>query len=256
VPSEASSISWGAINHYLAETNDNPLQEVDMRTKFFAGAPLAFMLGFVPTLLGETVARADIMPIGEASTAGFFQGSGTGETPRGWDFQVNAANVSVTQLGVAAATSGSITLTLWNNTTQTELTQVVENAVANTWTFAALGSAVPLVNGGSYSVIGWENTTESPWYLFNNTPPAAFNPTGTIQYLDTRFDNGIGANTFPGQTIPSPAQYGVTDIAYTTTAVPAPELGKSGGAFCATGIAVLAMLILRRRKGAAAAHCA
>jgi hypothetical protein len=75
-------------------------------------------------------------------------------------------------------------------------------------------------------VIGWADTTASgqPWYLFNNSPPAGFNPTGTIQYIDGRIaGNGIGPNTFPGLTIPSPDQYGVTDIGYQFAATAIPE---------------------------------
>jgi hypothetical protein len=165
---------------------------------------------FTIFLLAGT-ASGDIMPIGEASTAGFFQGNGTGETPRGWDFKVNSAGVMVTQLGVNAATSTSITLTLWNDSTQTELAQVVETSIADTWAFTALATPVALTLGNTYSVIGWANVTTT-WYLLNSTPPPAFEPTGTIQYQDARFDNGIGANTFPGQT--TPGQFGVTDIAY------------------------------------------
>jgi hypothetical protein len=176
------------------------------------------MLGaLTTTLLAGSVARADIMPIGEASVAGFVQGVGTGETPRGWDFLVNAANVSVTRLGVAAATAGPITLTLWDDTTRTELAQVTEETIARTWTFVALGSPVSLVQGQTYSVIGWEDTAATPWYLFNNRPPAAFDPTGAIEYLGVRYANGIDADEFPESTLSIPAQYGVTDIAYTTS---------------------------------------
>lgn len=180
--------------------------------------------------------------LGQTSTAGFSTGVATGETPRGWDFTVNSAGVVVSQFGVNAATSTAITVTLWNDSTQTELAQLVVDSTANAWVFGSLGTSVALTLGDTYSVIGWADTTGStPWYLFNNTPPAAFNPTGTIQYIDTRYDNGIDANTFPEFTIPSPAQYGVVDIGY-SVATPEPM------SLALTGAGMTLLFALRRRR--------
>jgi hypothetical protein len=178
-------------------------------------------------LLAESVDAATIHALGDSSTAGFFQGVAVGKTPRGWDFQVNASGVQVTQLGVNEFLSGfPITLSLWDVGTHTLLAQTsVTPAAPRTWAFTDLGTPVSLAMGGIYSVIAWADTTTigNAWYLFDNNPPPSFNPTGTIQYLNTRFDNGVGPNTFPSTTLlGAPSSYGVADIGYLTT-VPEPS---------------------------------
>src|SRR5882724_3542954 len=140
-------------------------------------------------------------------------GISLGQVARGWDFQVNATNISVVQLGVNEALNITITITLWDVSSQTELAQTVVTASANTWVFGNLATSVPLISGRDYAVIGWATTnagTGGPWYLFNSTPPAAFNPTGAIQFLDARYDNGIGPNTFPSLSLAPPTMSGVT----------------------------------------------
>ena len=164
-----------------------------------------------------------IHPIGEASTAGFNNGAGIGETPRGWDFTITQA-ISVEQLGVNAGIDGmTITLSLWDVTPQSLLAQTSATSAAFGWVFADISPLI-LTPGDTYSVIGWADTTNTgiPWYIYNNNPPPAFNPTGIVNYLNSRFDNGIGPNDFPTQTIGAPAQYGVTDIGYELVATPEP----------------------------------
>ncbi|HVZ18544.1 MAG TPA: PEP-CTERM sorting domain-containing protein, partial [Terriglobales bacterium] len=116
-----------------------------------------------------------------------------------------------------------ITLSLWDVTTQSLLAQTSANSAAFGWVFADI-SPVLLTPGDTYSVIGWADTTKTgvSWYIFNNTPPAEFNPTGVVTYLNTRYDNGIGPNQFPTGTIGAPAQYGVTDIGYELVGTPEP----------------------------------
>jgi hypothetical protein len=164
-----------------------------------------------------------IHPIGEASTASFSNGSGVGPTPRGWDFTITQA-ISVEQLGVNAGVDGvTITLSLWDVTTQSLLVQTTATSEAFGWVFADISPLI-LNPGDTYSVIGWADTTNTgiPWYIFNNDPPAEFNPTGIVNYLNTRFDNGIGPNDFPTQILGAPAQYGVTDIGYELVTTPEP----------------------------------
>ena len=194
-------------------------------------------------LLGAVASQAAITyPIGQASTIGFSNGAFAGQTPRGWDFMINQP-ITVYELGVNAGDSIPITLTLWDVTTQTILAQTVENSTAFAWEFATLTTPVNLLPGDIYSVIGWADTTGTgvPWYIFNNTPPAAFNPTGTVTYLNTRFDNNIGPNVFPLGTLASPAQYGVTDIGY-TPAIPEP------GTFLLLGSGILGLASVLRHK--------
>lgn len=203
-----------------------------------------FLVVFAALLLVSTAAVADtiIYPIGQASTDGFNQGGGVGETPRGWDFVIDQP-IYVEQLGVNAAFSLPVTMSLWDVTTQTLLGQTTVNAQPYTWEFADLANAIALTPGDTYSVIGWADTTNygQAWYIYNNTPPSQFNPTGTVTYLNVRFDNGIGSDQFPTGTLGAPAQYGVADIGYTLV----PEPGTAG--LIGVGFGLMS-LICRRFK--------
>lgn len=197
-------------------------------------------------LLGAVAAQAGnvIYPIGQASTNGFSNGGFVGPSPRGWDFVISQP-ITVVQLGVNAGDSIPSTLTLWDVTTHSILTQTVANSQAFTWQFATLNTPVFLTPGDTFSVIGWADTNPSgvPWYIFNNTPPSAFNPVGTVTYLNTRFDNNIGPNAFPAGVLGSPEQYGVTDIGYTFgTTTPEP------GTFLMLGSGILGLAGVVRRK--------
>lgn len=180
-----------------------------------------------------------IYPIGQASTSGFSNGGQVGPTSRGWDFVVSQP-ITVVQLGVNAGASIPITMTLWDATTQTMLAQTMVSSSSLTWQFATLGTPVVITPGDTYTVIGWADTNPLgyAWYIFDNNPPAAFNPTGTVTYLNARFDNSVDANTFPTATLGYPAQYGVTDIGYTLGG-PIPEPGTLallGTAFGLVGV--------------------
>lgn len=182
------------------------------------------------------VAAPIIYPIGQASTAGFTNGAFAGQSPRGWDFTITQP-ITVFQLGVNAGDNIPITLSLWDVTTQTLLSQTITNSAAFSWVFASI-TPLTLSVGDTYSVIGWADTTGSgvPWYIFNNNPPSAFNPTGIVNYQNTRFDNGIGPSTFPLGVISAPAQYGVTDIGY-QPAIPEPAtLALLGSALGLAGV--------------------
>lgn len=196
-------------------------------------------LAMVLVMLVVATAAADtiIYPIGQASTAGFNNGAGTGETARGWDFVISQP-ITVVQLGVNAGVSMDITMTLWDVTTQTILAQTTVTSQPFAWEFATLAVPVSLTPGDTFSVIGWADAVSTPWYIFNNTPPAEFNPTGIVTYLNTRFDNGIGPNVFPLGTLGAPAQYGVTDIGYTLGGgVPEPgTLAMIGGGIGMVGV--------------------
>ena len=178
-----------------------------------------------------------IYPIGQASTVGFANGAYAGPSPRGWDFVINQP-ITVLELGVNAGVDIPITLTLWDVTTKSILAQTVANSQAFTWEFATLNTPVYLTPGDTFSVIGWADTTGSgnPWYIFNNAPPSAFNPVGTVTYLNTRFDNGIGPNVFPLGVLGSPLQYGVTDIGYTTIPEPGTLLMLGSGVLGLAGV--------------------
>lgn len=175
-------------------------------------------------LLMSTAAMADtvIYSMGQAATDSFVQGAGVGETPRGWDFVIDQ-QINVVQLGINAAFSLPVTVSLWDVSTQTLLAQTTVAAQPFAWAFTELNNPVTLTPGDTYAVIGWADTTNDgqAWYIYNNTPPPEFNPTGTVTYLNARYDNGIGPNQFPTGTLGAPSQYGVADIGYTLVPEPA-----------------------------------
>ena len=201
---------------------------------------LALLLLVISVSL-SSMAGTIIYPIGMASTSGFTNGAFTGESPRGWDFIIDQP-ITVVQLGINAGVSMDITMSLWDVTTQTLLGQTMVTSSPFAWTFADLGTPIDLTPGDTFSVIGWADTSATgvPWYIFNNTPPAAFNPTGTVTYLNTRFDNGIGPNQFPTGVLGSPAQYGVADIGY-MSGVPEP------GTFALIGSGLALVGVIRRK---------
>ena len=165
---------------------------------------------------GAAQAAPVINPIGQADTSGFSNGGQVGPTARGWDFAVSQP-ITVVELGVNASASIPITMTLWDVTTQTMLAQTLVNSSYFSWQFASLGTPVVITPGDTYSVIGWADTGALgyAWYIYSNAPPAAFNPTGTVTFLNSRFSNSADANTFPTATLGYPEQYGITDIGYT-----------------------------------------
>ena len=184
-----------------------------------------------------------IYPIGQADTSSFSNGGQVGPTSRGWDFVVSQP-ITVVELGVVAGANIPITMTLWDVTTQSMLAQTQVISDYFTWEFAALTTPVVITPGDTYSVIGWADTNPLgyAWYIYHNTPPAAFNPTGTVTYLNSRFDNSVGANGFPTATLGSPMQYGVTDIGYTLgTQTPEP------GTLALMGTALGLIRVVRRK---------
>src|ERR1039457_6118811 len=93
------------------------LSKGNMRAKHFA------VLCF--GLVGSVALAGPINPIGQASTSTFQVGTTPGQTPRGWDFLVNSTGVTVTQLGVNAATSIPIELTLDRKSTRLNSSHLV-----------------------------------------------------------------------------------------------------------------------------------
>src|SRR5437870_3518689 len=105
---------------------------------------VAVFFAFTSSLTASAATHA----LGDAPTSSFAQGNVAGATARGWEFQVNDDNVQVVQLGVNAWLDGiPMTLSLWNDNTQTLLAQTSAVSSAGNWVFADLGSAVPLTNG-------------------------------------------------------------------------------------------------------------
>src|SRR5579863_10440611 len=118
--------------HSIARTGDPDFSLLLIFRKIITLIMSLKLIAFV-AFATVTAQAATIYPIGQASTAGFSQGAQLGAASRGWDFQVNASGVQVTQLGVNAAIGDNITLTLWDNAITTELAQIVVASTASTW---------------------------------------------------------------------------------------------------------------------------
>ena len=191
----------------------------------------------------SAMAAPIIYPFGQASTAGFVNSVFVGPAASGYQFVINQP-ITVVQLGINAGANIPIVMTLWDLDSQTILAQITVTSQPFAWQFANLDFPVGLLPGDSYAVIGWADTTNTgiPWYVFNNNAPPAFNPiTGPVGPAGTRFENGIGINTLPGNLLDPPAMYGVADIGYTTV-VPEP------GTLVMLGTGVLALAGAMRRK--------
>ncbi|CAG0998446.1 hypothetical protein PLCT2_02911 [Planctomycetaceae bacterium] len=172
-------------------------------------ALLVFVALFGAMLSAQTYALNQSSPVTDAFTSG-----GAANCQRGWRFQVNANGVTITQMGCwyPDGTSQQKTVSLFNATTQALLAQVTPTAGTG-WRWANLTTPVALTNGQQYIVTGF--TVTSSYYYRSVTGMAQWMPTGTIQYMDMRYQNSCTSTTFPASTLTN-YQYGVVDIGYTT----------------------------------------
>lgn len=164
---------------------------------------------------------------------------------RGWRFTAGAADIEVTQLGIAPVTDGSYTLTLWDFATHTELAQTTLGSVFGAdWNWANLESPVQLQAGHDYLVMGISNTPGAAYY-FSNALPSSWYPTGAIQYDDMRYCNNCTADTFPTSAL-NHYQYGLVDIGYevggAASNVPEPS------SIAMLGLGLAALTLIRRKK--------
>ena len=167
------------------------------------------VLVFVALVLAATV-RAETYPLAEQSPAAW--ATIALQAIRGWRFQCNAANVTVTQLGCyyPDSTTATKTLTLHNFNTQALLAQAVPTTGSG-WRWVNLATPVTLQQGQQYIVAGHSMTG----HYFNNSIPVTWAPTGTIQYIDMRYMNSPTSPTqFPTGVIAN-SHHGVVDFGYT-----------------------------------------
>ena len=195
-------------------------------------------------LLSLSASAAPIHSLNDQSPAGFATGGITfSGNARGWEFTVGVDNLRVSQLGIAAATGGSYTLSLWDVASQSVLTQTtLLDSSAGSWNWVDLYSSVALTKGASYLIMGIGNGVNQD-YFYSGGLPASWYPSGAINYQHTTYCNGCGANDFPTNTL-NGYQYGVVDIGYTIDAVDVPEPSS----IAMFGLGLLAAGAIRRKK--------
>jgi len=209
-------------------------------------------MNLIPKLFAATLfalaslsaSAAPIHSLNDQAPTGFMTGGITfSGNARGWEFTAGVDNVRVSQLGIAAATGGSYTLTLWDVASESVLAQTtLSNATAGSWNWVDLASSVALTEGASYLIMGI-GTGANQDYFFSGGLPASWFPSGAINYQNTTYCNGCGANDFPINTL-NGYQYGLVDIGYTIGAVDVPEPSS----IAMFGLGLLAAGAIRRKK--------
>ncbi len=181
----------------------------------------------------------DQAPVGFAINPAFSGGA------RGWEFTAGAADLYVSQLGLAPASGGAYTVSLWDVASQSVLAQTtLNNANAGGWNWANLSSSVALTQGASYLVMGIGNDSNQSYYFKNELAPSWY-PSGAIHYTQTKYCNSCTANTYPLASL-SGYQYGLVDIGYTVGSSDVPEPAS----IALLGLGLLAIGGARRKLAA------
>ncbi|MBX3460446.1 MAG: hypothetical protein KF696_10875, partial [Planctomycetes bacterium] len=150
--------------------------------------------------------QAQTKPLNETDPINNGMGIYGGTFTLGWEFQCNAANVQVTQLGVCCPNAGSATASLWDTTaTSTPIATAALNVASRTWTWGAI-TPVTLVNGRRYRI-----AVTASGYYFGHSPPAVWRPTGTIQYTSLCEQYGTTVQ-YPGTVNSTVNNAGCADI--------------------------------------------
>lgn len=202
---------------------------------------LAVTLAFASLVVNA----APIHSLGDQNPTGLNQNDQFSGNARGWEFTVGATDILISELGIAPASGGSYTMSLWDAASQSVLAQTtLSNVSAGQWNWANLTAPVALSAGASYLVMGIGNDSGQSYYYKNNLPQSWY-PSGDINYTKMVFCNNCTANTFPTSYLMN-FQYGVVDVGYAegTSNVPEPS------PILLFGLGALALGAARRRKSA------
>ena len=169
----------------------------------------------VLAVVAATGLAAQTYPLNQQDPSAVFSWGTATARQEGWRFQCNSAGVQVTHLSCWFQNSNtqSYTLTLFNFSTGGVLAQVT-TSIGTGWRNTALATPVSLTNGAQYIVAGWASGTVATYT--GGSAPSSWIPTGTIQYLDSRWLNGTTGGVMPTNIIGGNAAYGVVDIGYNT----------------------------------------
>ena len=153
---------------------------------------------------------------------------------RGWQFTVNADDITVTELGLNMPMAGdTVMLELWDSSTQSLIASTGPvTTQANVWQYFDLDTSVALDNGGTY-VVGIFSSGQASYYYASGLSDEWY-PTGDIEYQTMLYHNNT-YSSYPTSSL-NGYHYGVPDIGYV---IPGP------GALALLG---LAGLVGRRRR--------
>ena len=204
----------------------------------------AFRISLLIILTAIIPANADIYPLLEQDPgSSSFLTNNVSNCSRGWRFVVNDSGVLVTQLGANSLVSSQVsqTITLFDFNTHAVLAQV-KTTPGNGWVFVDLDTPVELTQGSEYIVSLYFGDAGGYYYGSRSSIGDSWFPTGTIEYIDMRYQNDYSASYFPDIFL-NDYQYGLVDIGYEVATVPVPGAVLLGsiGLSCAGGM-------LRRRK--------
>jgi hypothetical protein len=205
---------------------------------------LFFRLATSLLLAGAAIAAnaTPIHSLGDQAPVGFSTNNIFSGNARGWEFNAGVSNINISQLGIAPASGGSYTLSLWDVLSQTVLAQTtISNVVGSAWNWANLSSSVALTAGRDYLVMGIGNDSNQSYY-YGSGLASSWYPTGDINYVSMKYCNGCTSNTFPTSTL-NGYQYGLVDIGYTVGAV-VPEPST----LAILGLGLFGLAAARRRK--------
>jgi hypothetical protein len=229
-------LSFGTFIAYVGVGLQPYYGTIKIMSKFLAAVTLAF---------ASLVANAaPIHSLGDQTPTGFATNNIFSGNARGWEFTAGANDILISELGIAPASGGSYTMSLWDVATQSVLGQTtLSNVSAGQWNWANLTAPVALSAGASYLVVGIGNDSNQSYYYSNNLPQSWY-PSGDINYTKMVFCNACTANSYPTNSL-SNFQYGLVDVGYTEGSnVPEPS------SILLFGLGALALGSIRHRKSA------
>lgn len=197
---------------------------------------------------------ASVRPMGEINPTGT-RVNNPGNWGRGYEFNVTAADVWLTELGHVTPSKGvnaDYDIVLWDVATQTRLASVSGlkgTASATDWEFHSV-APIALTQGRNYAVTLYGSGNNESYYY---TRDANYRPSGVINYVQMRYCNGCDSSKF-GTNLLSGLNYGFTDIGYqigkpVPGGSPAPVPLPAALPMLAAGLGLTGIMGRRRRKG-------
>jgi len=177
-------------------------------------APLLLLL---VGLLSSPALGMSIHALGDQDpgASGFRTGGNRADWTRGWRFTVNTAGLSVSELGMQAASAGDFVITLFEEASGTAIASTSVTHSAGGWQWTSLASSVALNQGANYIVaLHSLNNARYFWGRRSDIGNSWFPTGGDIDYLDMRYCNNCAPGTLPTRVL-NDYQYGVVDIGYT-----------------------------------------